>query len=415
MKALTFDISAWRWVGCKLLGVLTPGVYTSALSGVRLRELPVPELPGPEWVRVRTLLGGICGTDLNLILLRLHPANMLRSFTDLPVVLGHENVGVIDRVGSGVDGWGVGQRVCVEPSLSCAVRGISPPCRQCAAGLFSLCESVLDGAMPRGTMLGANSFVGGSWAPYFLAHVSQLHAVPDSVSDQAAILVDPLACALHGVLRHRPGDDQRVLIQGGGIIGLGVAACLRATGCRARVSALVRHQFQADRMRACGADEVILSPRRASSAQRYDRVAAAIGGQRVPAPFGNQALIGGFDTVYDCVGTGASLTDAMKFTRARGTTLELGTSQICLVDTTPLWFNELNVVGVYGRQLESRPQSPPQHTYRLTLDLLASGKLKVDGLLTHTFELEEYRRALATLTNRAHTPAVKVAFRHSSG
>ncbi len=413
MLALTFDISAWRWLACKAAGLVARGVYTSPISGLGLRELPVPELPGPEWLRLRTRLGGICGTDLGVISLRLHPAHILRSFTRFPVVLGHENVAVIDKVGAAVHGWRAGQRVCVEPSLSCAVRGLSPPCRQCAAGLFSLCERFLDGPLGRGTMLGAALPVGGTWAPYFVAHVSQLHAVPDSVPDEQAILVDPLACALHGVLRHTPGDQERVLIQGGGIIGLGVAAGLRAVGCQAQVTALVRHAFQAGHMGAYGADQVILAPSGMSRAERYDRIGAAVGGRRVPAAFGNQAMIGGFDVVYDCVGTGASLTDAMNFTRGRGTTVEVGTTQICVVDTTPLWFKELTLVGVYGRQLETASGGPPRHTYELTLDLLASSKLKTDGLLTHTFALTDYRQALAALAGRSRTPAIKVAFRHS--
>ena len=120
MQALTFDISAWRWLNCKALGTLWPGVYLSGLAGLKLSEIPVPPLPGPEWVRLRTRLGGICGTDLGLILLRTHPANILRSFTSFPVILGHENVAHIDRVGDRVEGWRTGQRVCVEPSLSCA-------------------------------------------------------------------------------------------------------------------------------------------------------------------------------------------------------------------------------------------------------------------------------------------------------
>lgn len=412
MRALTFDVSAWRWLACKAGGLISRRAYTSPLSGLRLREIPEPELPGPQWVRLRTALGGICGTDLDLIRQRVHPANILRSFTSFPMVLGHENVAVIDRVGSAVEGWRVGRRVCVEPTLSCAVRAISPPCRQCAAGLFALCEHFLDGELPRGTMLGANSFTGGSWAPYFLAHASQLHGVPDAVDDEAAVLVDPLACALHAVLRHRPHDDQRVLIQGGGIIAIGVAAALRALGCLAHVTALVRHRFQAELMQSRGVNHVIISPRRDSSARRYDRIAAAIGGRRVPAAFGNQALIGGFDVVYDCIGSGAALTDAMKFTRPRGTVVALGTSQISVVDTTPLWFSELNVVGAYGRQLEVTPGGAPEHTYRLTFDLMTSGKLRVDGLLTHTFKLADYRLALRTLTARRQTAAVKVAFRH---
>ncbi|MHC4235173.1 MAG: zinc-dependent alcohol dehydrogenase [Planctomycetota bacterium] len=414
MLALTFDIRTWRWVACKALGTLWRGVYTSALSGLRLRDVPEPELPGPRWVRVRTVLGGICGTDLGLILQRSHPATILRAFTSFPVVLGHENVGVIDRIGAEVIGWDVGQRVCVEPSLSCTVRGIVQPCPQCAAGRFSLCESFLDGGLPRGTMLGLNSVTGGSWGPYFVAHVSQLQGVPETVDDTQAILVDPLACALHGVLRRRPADDERVLVQGAGIIGVGVVACLRALGCRAPITVLVRHRHQAARMRSCGADEVILCPRGISLAEKYERVAAAVGGRRVAGGFGNQALIGGFEVVYDCVGTGRSLTDAMMFTRPRGTVVALGTSGISLVDTTPLWFSELTVLGGYGRQLEESEGGPSVHTYQLVFDLLGEGKLRSDGWLTHTFPLRQYRQAVQTLTCRSRAPALKVAFRHES-
>ncbi|HUU81959.1 MAG TPA: alcohol dehydrogenase catalytic domain-containing protein [Phycisphaerae bacterium] len=414
MQALTFDIRPWRWVACRVLGIVARGVYFSALSGLRLRNLPEPELPGPQWVRLRTLLGGICGTDLGLILQRSHPASLLRSFTSFPVVLGHENVAVIDRVGAAVTGYAVGDRVCVEPSLSCAVRGITPLCGQCQAGLFSLCDGFLDGDLPPGTMIGLNAFTGGSWAPYFIAHVSQLHRVPDAVDDAAAVLVDPLACSLHGVLRCSPSDDQRVLVQGGGIIGIGVVAALRALDCHALVTALVRRPHQAQMMRSFGASDVILSPANESSAERYDRVAAAVAGRRVPAGFGNQALIGGFDVVYDCVGTGAGLTDAMKFARSRGTVVALGTCGISIVDTTPLWFNEVTVLGGYGRQIENAAGEPARHTYRLVLDLMGAGKLPTDGLLTHTFALPDYRAALRTAASRGRVPAVKVAFRHES-
>ena len=92
--------------------------------------------------------------------------------------------------------------------------------------------------------------------------------------------------------------------------------------------------------------------------------------------------------MYDCVGTGTSLADAMKFTRPRGTVVALGTSQISVVDTTPLWFKELTVMGAYGRQMEAADGAEPQHTYRMTFDLITSGRLKVDGLQAAGFLAE---------------------------
>ncbi len=412
MKALLYNPGPVRWIVCKVLGRVWRGAYWSGLAGLRYGEVPIPDLPTAEWVRLRTLLGGICGTDLGLILQRSHPATVLRSLTSFPVILGHENVAVIDEVGSEVRGWQVGQRVCVEPAISCVARGIEPLCPPCSRGHFSLCENITGGRLPDGTMVGMNNFTSGSWAPCFVAHHSQLHAVPDGVADESAVLVDPVACALHAVLRRVPEDEERVLIVGGGVIGLGIVACLRALGCRCKVTALVRHAHQADRICASGADAALVSPRGAAAADRYDQVAAAVGGRRIAALFGHQTMIGGFDVAYDCVGSGQSLTDCMNFVRARGTVVEVGTVQISIVDSTSLWMSELTVLGAYGRQLERR-DGEAQHTYEMVFDLLASGKLDVGGWLSRTYAPADYRRAFGELTSRETSRIIKAAFVHA--
>jgi len=421
MKALTFDIHRVRWPICKVAGWVTRRVYWSPLSGLRLQEVATPPLwtargrpggPDGRWVRLRTRLGGICGTDLAAVLQRTHPASILRVMTRFPVTLGHENVAVIQEVGPGVVGWRPGRRVVVEPTLSCAVRGIHPPCAPCRAGTFSLCERFLDpgpSGLPPGMMIGWNDFTGGSWSPEFVAHETQLHAVPDSLSDEEAILVDPIASALHAVLRRVPADDERVLIIGGGIIGLGLAMAIRALGSRARITGLVRHEHQAERMRQAGAEDVIVSPRGQSRGELYDAVAGRVAGRRVHSMFGNQAFIGGYDVTYDAIGTGRSLTDAMKFTRARGTVILAGTSQITVLDTTPLWLTELNVLGCNGRQFE-RYDGRTLHTYEVVFELAAAGRLRLAGLLTHMFFLEDYRQAFTLLTSRRHSRVVKAAF-----
>jgi threonine dehydrogenase-like Zn-dependent dehydrogenase len=410
MPALSINVVPFRWAACKVIGFAWRGAYLSRLSGLRLKHIPIPELPGPRWVRVRTHLGGICGTDLGLVMQRNHPATMLRPLVQFPVVLGHENVGTIESVGAAVQGWRPGQRVCVEPSLSCQARGLSPECPYCATGLTSLCERITDGDLPPGPMIGLNARTGGSWSPYFVAHESQLYAVPEGIDDETAILVDPLATSLHAVFRHRPADGDRVLVQGGGIIGVGVVAGLRALGSASHITALVRHAHQADLMKQYGADGIIRSRRGEPTARRYDDVAAAVGGRRFPSLFGNQALQGGFDVVYDCVGSGSGITDALKFTRPRGTMVAVGTSSIGTVDTTPLWFSELNVVGVSGRQMETSDSGALRHTYEIAFQLIGAGKLRTAGLLTHRFALCDYRQAFRALLTRTNKPAVKVVF-----
>ncbi|MCP4591929.1 MAG: alcohol dehydrogenase catalytic domain-containing protein [bacterium] len=409
MRALVFNPSPPRWVACKLLGRWWRGAYWSRLSGLSYREVAVPDLPNEGWVRLRGVLGGICGTDLGLIMQRSHPGSILRAMTSFPLVLGHENVAVIDRVGSEVPGWSVGQRVCVEPAISCSVRGIEPCCRPCSRGWYSMCEHVTGSSLPAGTMLGMNSFTSGSWAPYFIAHHSQLRAVPDALDDETAVLVDPLACALHAVLRRVPPDDEHVVVMGGGIIGLGIVACLRALACRCTVTALVRHDHQAERMHDAGADHAVVSSSRASKAERYAAIAPVAGGRRLAGPFGNQTLIGGFDTAYDCVGSGQSLTDCMNFVRARGTVVEVGTTQINIVDSTALWMSELTVLGAYGRALEQEGDDG-RHTYEMVFDLMTAGKLNVRGWLSRTYRPSDYRRALADLTSSTKNGIIKAAF-----
>ena len=87
----------------------------------------------------------------------------------------------------------------------------------------------------------------------------------------------------------------------------------------------------------------------------------------------------------------------------------VGTSQIALVDTCPLWFDELHLVGANGRAIEAF-EGRRLHTYEVAFELMARGRLAVDGLVTHRFPLERYKEAFATLGDRGRSGAIKVAF-----
>lgn len=410
MTALVYDTGPINWTLCKVAGWLWHGVFWSRLGGMTLREVPIPPLPSSRWVRLRPLLGGICGTDLSSIMQRHHPASILQTISSLPAVLGHENVSIVDEVGPEVTRWRPGDRVVVESALSCGPREIHPPCPMCAAGRFTLCHNFRTGPLPPGSMIGWNSFTGGSWAPCFVAHESQLYRVPDAIDDEQAVLTDPIAGALHAVLRRPPADDETVLILGAGLIGMGVAASIRALGLPCRVVALVRHDRQAALMKRFGANETIRVSAAESQSERYRKVAALIGGTIVPSRFGHHAFLGGgFDVVYECVGSGQSLTDAMKYTRAGGTVVEVGTSQITLVDTAPLWLDELNIIGTNGRAIETF-NGRRMHTYEVVFELIQQSKLDLSGLVTHRFAVGQYKEAFATLVDRAASGAIKVVF-----
>lgn len=461
MQALVYDVSPVRWTLCKVIGWRRRSVFWGRLAGLKLMRVPVPALPSPRWVRLRPVLGGICGTDVTAIMQRQHPASILQAFSSMPALLGHENVSIVEEVGADVTRWRRGDRVVVEPTLSCVPRGVEPLCSECTAGRFTLCERFHAGPLPPGSMIGWNSFTGGTWSERFVAHESQLYRVPDGLDDEQAVLVDPIAGALHAVLRRRPADDERVLILGAGLLGLGVAGAIRAIGGKCRLYALARHKRQAELMQRYGVDEIIRVDRRSGQGPRYRAVAEHVGGEVIATKFGHQAFVGGFDVVYDCVGTGQSLTDAMKYARSRGTVVLVGTSNISLVDTCPLWFDELTLIGVNGRAFEepaalgrgATPQAAdraanesvhPQaadraetkdqsrnscgtgvspvipsdsqmvsrrpHTYELVFDLIQRGLLDLRGLVTHRFRVDQYKEAFATLAGRQHTGAIKVVF-----
>lgn len=409
MLALEYNPTPMRWALCKAAATVSRRAYTSALSPLRLVERAIPERPGTDWVRLRTVRGGICGTDLALVTQRIHPATILQAFSSFPAVLGHENVAIIDDVGEDAAPWQTGQRVCVEPAIGCHGRGIVPPCRECAAGRAALCESVGDDGLPPRALIGLNALTAGSWAGFFLAHRSQLHAVPDGVTDDVAALVDPIASSAHAVLRRPPTSGETVLVNGAGIIGLGIVAAVRALGLDNKIIVTARYPFQEDLAGRLGATHVVRLARRDGFAARYEAVSRFARGRRLTVRFGNQVLLGGFDLTYDCTGTGIGLSDALKWTTSRGTVVVVGTGSISRLDTTPIWFDELNVIGANGRQIETG-KGRKLHTYDLVFDWLQSGRMDLSVIPVHCYKLTEYRRAFAHLFDRRRHPIVKVAF-----
>src|SRR6185312_9142636 len=127
----------------------------------------------------------------------------------------------------------------------------------CAAGEHSRCTHFTDGAVAPGMLLGTTRDLGGSWGERFVAHESQVVPVPDGMSDEEAVLVEPFACSVHAVRANLPPDGARVLVIGGGSIGLLTTAALRALAPRAEVTMLARHEFQLEHAQRLGVERVV--------------------------------------------------------------------------------------------------------------------------------------------------------------
>ena len=404
MKAITFAAPIPRYLATLAGGTLSDRFYLGSLACTRYGDVGDPALPSERWVRIRTRLGGICGSDLNVITLKASPSTS--PFSSFPFVIGHENVGEVVEVGRAVHGVSVGVRVTVNPLLCCEPREIAPACEACAAGDHSRCAHFTDGALPPGMLLGTTRGLGGSWGERFVAHESQVVAVPESMTDEEAVLVEPFACSVHAVRSNLPADGARVLVIGGGSIGLLTVAALRALAPQVRVTLLARHAFQRDRAQRLGA------VRGVDAHGSYLPELAEAGGTRLLKPIiGRPVGVGGFDQTFVCVGGAAAMDDAMRVTRAGGTVVLLGNSSTMNgIDWTPLWLKELTVRGslCYGAQAHA---SPARSAFDEAAALIASGRAPIGDFVTHIFPLARYRQAIDVARSKRAEHSIKVAFR----
>jgi threonine dehydrogenase-like Zn-dependent dehydrogenase len=322
--------------------------------------------------------------------------------------MGHEVVGVVTEAGPSAQGFDVGQRVVLNPWLSCGPRGIDPPCEACAAGNYSLCYHFTTGPIAVGLHTGLSSDATGGFAELMPAHSDMMFAVPDGMSDEDAVLADPFSVSLHAVTRHPPPPGGKALVYGVGALGSTTLAILQALYPTVEVAAVARFDGQAQIASKFGAALVLRPDDRV---QIIEELARWSGGQLVPGASLPMCHPGGIDVVYDTVGKPETLEVGVRVLRARSTLVKTGFHSPGRWEWSPLYFKELSWVGsnAFGiEELEGRRQHAIQHY----LDLVTDGRVDIRPMLTHTFRLDEWREALSTIATQGDTGAVKVAFDH---
>ncbi|MDH4334769.1 MAG: zinc-binding dehydrogenase [Chloroflexota bacterium] len=398
--------SALNYRALRAFGTRVPRWTGGRLPWLGLFDYTLRELPGADWVRLRPLLSGICGSDLSLLTGR--STAILSPFNSFPAILGHEVVARVEEAGA-ASGVQIGQRVVLDPIISCTMRGLDP-CSGCLEGTAALCRHAAEGALAPGMLIGFCRDLPGGWSEGMLAHASQLHPVPDQLSDEAAVLVEPLACGLHAALAQPPAKEDRALVIGGGAIGLGTLAALRMIAPDTETTIVVRHPLQAELARSLGAHNVFTDHGGTGAL----RAAVEIGGAREhPTLVGKATLTGGFEVVYECAGNAASLEAALRVTTPRGRLAMIGSvGEVDGLDLTLAWARELRITGnyVYGRET-SVPGQPHTIDHLMAL-LAAAGAPAVDGLVTHRFRLDDWRTAMRTAMARGQRAAIKVVFDH---
>src|SRR2546423_3514242 len=244
MKALRFSRSLPRFAAARVAGSMQPG---GGARGGRwaLVGAPDPVEPGPGWEAVRPILAGICGSDLATVAGK--SSRYFEPIVSFPFVPGHEIVGTTAD----------GARVVVEPVLGCAARDVTPPCPACAGGSLGRCEHLTLGHLKPGLQTGYCADTGGGWSTALVAHRSQLHRVPEALSDEAAVMVEPAACAVHAALRARVPGGGLVVVLGAGTLGLCVVAALRRFALPGTVIAGAKHPDQQRETLRLGADVAV--------------------------------------------------------------------------------------------------------------------------------------------------------------
>lgn len=411
MKAVSFNVTIPSYVVGKSLGRVTEAALFGGLSGVRYADLAEPELPGDHWVKLEVLLAGICGSDIGNLTLKASPA--MEPFGSFPAVLGHEVLARVIEVGPGVTRVEPGQRVAVDPGVSCVVRGFSDgeQCTSCLEGLPATCtragevgETIISGhPIQRGMTIGYHRSLPGGWGERMIAHESQLFAVDDAIDDRTASLMEPLAVGMHAALRSRPLEPGPVLVLGSGPIALGLVWALRAIGYEGELIAQVRRRHEAEMARALGASNVI------SPGEEAREAMISTGANAYMPIVGDEVYAGGgFPLIFDCVGSEQTIKQALRYATVRGRIVLLGcAAEIPKLDLTFVWANELNIQGYqcYG---DESWREKTEHTFQITHDLLLETGAPVDRMVTHVYPLHQYREALSTAANRRKTGSVKV-------
>ncbi|MCM0619423.1 zinc-dependent alcohol dehydrogenase [Nocardioides bruguierae] len=399
--ALEMFRSVPRTLAGKAMGSRMPGILSGFAAPLRVASPEAPKATGkPGWARLRTRLSGICGSDLGMLSGR--TSLYFSAVVSLPFTPGHE---VVADLVDDCEDLPAGTRVVVDPVLTCAARGVES-CEACAVGATNRCSRITVGHLSPGLQTGFCADTGGGWGQQLVAHRSQLHPVPDALTDEQAVLVEPIACAVHTALRAgvQPGD--RVLVSGAGAVGLLATLALRELTPAAEVLVVAKHPLQKEIARLAGATDVV------APSEVLRRVRRSTGAFQLRPEFSRPYLLGGVDVAIDAVGSAASLETAMGATRAGGRVVVSGMP--APANLSALWFRELELVGTYASARTEAsltgPDGAERGSFDAAVDLAAHEAVAAMADSVARYPLHRWREAIDHAHSAGRLGTVKVAF-----
>jgi D-arabinitol dehydrogenase (NADP+) len=324
-----------------------------------IREVAVPE-PGAGEVLIRILVAGVCGTDLHL-----HAGEFGPSY---PLTPGHEFVGEVVSVGTGVAEDMIGRRFVVDNTGSCG------HCLDCRRARPAYCRNLV--------AQGVNA--PGGFAEYVVTSSGRCFAI-DDLDAETAVFTEPVACVVHGldVLGLRPGSN--VLLFGAGPTGLILTQLLAGSGAT-ELTVAAPTQAKLDLARASGADRTVLLDRHNTAASFEDL---------------RQAAPDGFDVVIDATGALVVLAQTLALTRTGGTVFVYG-----MTPQSAVW--PIAPYDIFRRELTIKGSFAQQFSFDRALSALRSGRVKTQGMISRRFTLDAYGEALGAVADSSVVKALIV-------
>ncbi len=407
MKAIICEDNKAKLAVTKILSLFSPKAFLGRQSPVQLRTISDPRLPADDWAVVDTKLCGLCGSDYKQIFMHGTLDNPMTSMISWPQVLGHEAVGVVSELGSGVKQLKLGDRVVLNPWLSCVTRGLEP-CEFCQQGNLAQCLNFDGGYVARGIHHGNSSTATGGFAQKVPAHESQWFKIPDAISNEAAALADPFSVSFHAILKAPPKENGHVMVYGCGTLGLLAIVILRALYPTATIYAVARFAHQKALAKKLGAHHVFdHRPTRSI----IESVAELLDTHLHEPWQGLPMLNGGLDAVYDTVSAPETLEVAVRITRSRGAIILVGVEPPKRFEWTPIYFKEISVIGSNGFGIEEW-EGRRQHAMEWYFEFIQSKGIDATPIITHKFAMDDYKLAFMNCYDQGKSGAVKVVFNH---
>jgi L-iditol 2-dehydrogenase len=304
-------------------------------------EKPIPS-GGEALIRVRRI--GVCGSDI-------HVYHGLHPYTSYPVVQGHEVAAVVASTGPGVRDLAPGDRVVIMPQVTCG------KCYPCRHGMYHICDDL--------KVMGFQS--AGAAQDYFAIDAAMALKIPDSISIDAAAMIEPLAVAVHAVRRFGEVTGKKVVVLGAGTIGNMTAQAARALGAE-KVLVTDVSEYRLNKARCVGLP-LAVNPGRENLAQI---LLDAFGPDKA-------------DLILECVGSQDAMTDAIRCARKGSAIVVVGVfPKPALVDLGLVQDRELRLAGSLMYQ---------KADYETAIALAASGAINFDEVITHRFAFEDYLAA----------------------